>query len=160
MLDLAGHLHLRPFALADAGIVEPWLDSPGLSLPSGQLRREWPRRLLENARIVALVAEVRGRRIGFVRLDCGPDGIAEMTLVVAPEFRRVGFGAQMFLAALQQARRLRLRGFVASIAAENEPALAFFREQGFAHDGMVGDRLRLWRFVHAGDHQAPLDIEA
>lgn len=160
MLDRAGSLQLRPFVLADGPAVEPWLDGPGLSLPSGQLRREWPRRLLENARIVAMVAECRGRRIGFVRLDCGPDRIAEITLVVAPEFRRVGFGSSMFLAALRLVRRLGLRGFIACIDAQNVPALSFFAEQGFVRDGMVGDRIRMRRLVHAGDHALPLDIEA
>jgi GNAT superfamily N-acetyltransferase len=158
VFDLARSLRLRPFALADAGAVEPWLAAPGLSLPSGRLRREWPRKLLENEHIVARIAEVQGRRIGFVRLDCGPDGIAELTLVVAPEFRRVGFGGAMFAAALRQARRIGLRGFVACIDPRNLPAMMFFAEQGFVPEGMVGDRVRMRRFVHAGDHAAPLDI--
>ncbi len=158
MLDLAGSLQLRPFVLADAGAVEPWLDSPGLSLPGGQARREWPRHLLANARVVALVAEVRGRRVGFVRLDCGPDHLAEITLVVAPEFRRASFGAAMFRMALRQARRLGLRGFLAWIDVQNLPALSFFGDQGFVQDGMVGDRVRMRRFVHAGDHATPLDL--
>jgi L-amino acid N-acyltransferase YncA len=123
---LAGGLNLRPFVLADAGAVEPWLDGPGLSLPPGQARRQWPQRLLADARIVALVAEAHGRRIGFVRLDCGPDRVAEVTLVVAPGCRRFGFGREMFVAALHRARRLGLRALVACIDVANAAALSFF----------------------------------
>lgn len=161
MLDFAGNLHLRPFALGDARVVEPWLVSPGLSVPAGCLRREWPQRMLADQRIVALVAETEdGRRLGFVRLDCGPDAIAEVTLVVAPDRRRAGFGRAMFHSALRRARRLGLRGLIALVDLQNGPALAFFDDLGFAPAGRVGDRLRLWRHVHAGDHQQPLDIES
>lgn len=159
MLDFAGNLRLRPFALGDAGVVEPWLASPGLSIPAGCLRREWPQRMLADQRIVALVAEAGGRRLGFVRLDCGPDGIAEVTIVVAPDCRRGGFGRAMFRAALLRARQIGLRGLVALVDLTNQPALRFFDDVGFQPAGRVGDRLRLWRHVHAGDHQRPLDIE-
>ena len=50
------------------------------------------------------------------------------------------------------------KGTVASIDSQNHPALAFFAEQGFVQDGMVGDRVRMRRLVHAGDHAPPLDI--
>lgn len=158
MVYIHGSLRLRPFALADGPVVEPWLDGPGLSLPGGQLRREWPRHLVGNARIVALIAERAGQHLGFVRLDCGPDRIAEITLVVAPAARRAGFGSAMFFAALLHARQLGLRGFVACIDIGNAPALAFFAEQGFVQDGLVGERIRMRRLVHACDHAAPLDI--
>ena len=158
MLDVVGPLRLRPFVLADAEAVEPWLSSPGLSLPAGQLRRDWPKHLLADARIVALIAEMRGRRVGFVRLDCGADRIAEITMVIAPECRRLGWGRALFAAALGKARTLGLRGFVAYIDHGNEPALEFFAEMGFVADGTVGDRVRMQRFVHAGEGQPPLDV--
>jgi GNAT superfamily N-acetyltransferase len=156
----AGSLRTRPFALADAGAVEPWLASPGLSIPAGCLRREWPQRLLADGRIVALIGEAAGRQVGFVRLDCGPDHLAEVTLVIAPECRRQGWGRAMFLAGLQAARRLGLRGMIASIDPDNATALWFFAEQGFVQDGIVGGRVRMRRYVHAGEHAAPLDVDA
>lgn len=158
MLDLGGPVTLRPFALADAATVEPWLSAPGLSRPGGRARLEWPQRLLADARIVASIAESDGRQVGLVRFDCGPDHIAEITLVVAPECRRRGRGRQMFQAALVEARRRHLHRLVAVVAIGNEPALQFFAEQGFEVDGPVGDRLRLSRVVHAGDHQPPLEV--
>jgi GNAT superfamily N-acetyltransferase len=158
MPDTTASLRLRPFVLADAGAIEPWLAGPGLSLPGGSLRRQWPQRVLADARIKVLVAEANGRCIGFVRLDCGPDLVAEVTLVVAPGCRRYGFGSAMFGSALQHARRLGLRGLVACIDVQNHPALSFFADQGFSTDGVVGDRIRMRRLVHAGDHAHPLDI--
>lgn len=155
MLDLVP-LRLRPFALADARAVEPWLVGPGLSLPAGRARVDWPERLLADARIRAQVAERGERRVGFVRLDCGPDRVAEMTLVIAPDCRRQGLGRSMFLAALQEARRLGLWRLVAIVDSGNQAALSFFGDVGFTRDGMVGDRVRLLRIVHAGGR--PLDI--
>lgn len=155
MLDL-GTLRLRPFVLADAGAVEPWLVGPGLSLPAGRARQDWPQRLLADARIRAHIAERGARQVGFVRLDCGPDRIAEVTLVVAPECRRQGLGRKMFRAALQEARRLGLWRLVAIVDAGNQPALEFFAEVGFTRDGMLGDRVRLVRIVHAGGR--PMEI--
>lgn len=159
MLDLAGPVTLRPFALSDAATVEPWLSSPGLSRPAGRASHEWPSRLLADARIAASIAETQGRRIGFVRLDCGPDHVAEITMVVAPECRRRGHGRQMFAAALLGARRRNVRRLLAVVDRGNDAALEFFQELGFDIDGAVGDRLRLSRVVHAGDHQPPLELE-
>ena len=159
MFPHASTMQVRPFRLDDAGAVEPWLTGPGLSLPGGTARINWPERMLADSRIVAQVAVVEGRRVGFVRLDCGPDRIAEITLVIAPGTRRRGLGRRMFESALEQARRLGVWRMVAIIDIGNEPALAFFQEQGFYADGLLGERIRLARIVHAGDHQRPLEIE-
>lgn len=159
MPDFGGSLTLRPFALADAATIEPWLSAPGLSRPGGRASHEWPQRLLADARIAASIAEANGRQVGFVRLDCGPDHIAEITLVVAPDCRRRGHGRQMFAAALKDARRRHLRSLVAFVEHGNDPARQFFAELGFEPEGAFGDRLRLQRVVHAGDHQPPLEVE-
>lgn len=160
MLDFVSPLRTRPFAVADAGAVEPWLAAPGLSVPAGSLRHQWPQRLVADARIVALVGEAAGRRIGFVRLDCGPDRVGEITLVIAPEARRHGHGSALFAAALTHARRLGLHALVACVDLRNAQALAFFQELGFVRDHLAGDRLVLRRHVHADGGQPPLWIEA
>ncbi len=161
MFELAGAIHVRPFCLADARSVEPWLQGGGLSLPPGPAGRRWPERMLADARIVARVAAQGSRLLGFVRLDCGPDRIAEVTLVVAPGSRRRGLGGLLFEAALVHARQLGVRRLVASIEPDNSVALEFFLGRGFRLEGMLGDRrYRLVRFVHAGGSQRPLDIDA
>ena len=35
-----------------------------------------------------------------------------------------------------------------------------FADQGFVQDGLVGDRIRMRRYVHAGEHAVPLDVDA
>jgi GNAT superfamily N-acetyltransferase len=159
MLDLKGPVILRPFELADARKVEPWLTGPGLSLPSGRAQRDWPQRLLADTRIVAGIAEANGREVGFVRLDCGPDMVAELTMVIAPDCRRCGLGRAMFEAALRQAGRRGIRRFLALVDIGNQPALQFFAALGFENDGVIGDRVRMSRIVHAGGDQVPLYIE-
>ncbi|MCA8977103.1 MAG: GNAT family N-acetyltransferase [Planctomycetes bacterium] len=159
MTQLAHNLSLRPFRLTDADAIEPWLSAPGLSLPGGAARRDWPLRILADQRIVLKVAETRGCRVGLVRLDCGPDRIAEITLVVAPESRRCGHGRAMLEAAVVHARSLGLRLLCASIDLGNVTACEFFQDMGFVNDGLVGSRLRLVRPVHAGLGQPPLVID-
>jgi len=156
MTNPTASLQLRPFELADAESVAPWLSGPGLSLPRGS--SAWPERLLRDQRIVALVAHAAGQAMGLVRLDCAPDGVAEITLVVAPEFRRGGHGTQMFQEALVRARAVGMRRLVAYVDFENEAALAFFADVGFESQGVSGNRIRLDRIVHAGGCQPPLDI--
>lgn len=159
LLDLRGSLTLRPFVLTDAATIEPWLSSPGLSRPAGRASREWPQRLLADRRIVACIAESHGRQVGFVRLDCGPDRVAEITLVVAPGCRRRGLGRAMFAAALVEARRRGVHSLVAAVDRGNAPALGFFADLGFETDGVFGERARMLRVVHGGDHQPPLEVE-
>ncbi|MEC8653182.1 MAG: GNAT family N-acetyltransferase [Planctomycetota bacterium] len=150
-------LELRPFALGDAEIVAPWLSGPGLSLPPGNA--PWPERLIDDQRIVALVACSAGEQIGLLRLDCGPDGVADVTLVVAPERRRQGVGRNMFGQALLRARAVGMRRLVAYIDLENDPACAFFESVGFEDCGVSGGRIRMERVVHTGGPGAkPLDV--
>ena len=158
MHNLSDPLQLRPFELRDAEFVAPWLCGPGLSLPRGS--SAWPERLLRDARILALVAHVDGLPAGLVRLDCGPDGIAEVTLVVAPEQRRRGRGRWMFQQALVRAREVGMRRLVAYIDIANEAALDFFGELGFESQGVTGSRIRMDRIVHAGGKPEPLDVHA
>ncbi|MFN3240856.1 MAG: GNAT family N-acetyltransferase [Planctomycetota bacterium] len=150
-------LQLRPFELADAEAVAPWLCGPGLQVPRGT--SAWPERLVRDQRIVALVAQANGEKLGLVRLDCGPDGVADITLVVAPEHRRGGLGRQMFAQALVRARAVGMRRLVAYIDLNNEPALGFFGEVGFESQGVQGSRIRMERMVHAGGPTVPpLDV--
>lgn len=152
-------LQLRPFELADAEAVAPWLCGPGLQVPRGS--SAWPERLVRDQRIVALVAQAEGQKVGLVRLDCGPDGVADITLVVAPEHRRGGLGRSMFQQALVRARAVGMRRLIAYIDLNNEPALGFFGEVGFESQGVSGSRIRMERMVHAGGPTVPpLDVGA
>src|SRR5262245_50929894 len=77
-------IRLRPFGLLDAATVAAWLDGPGLGLPAGPVGSRWAERLIADARVRAWVAVVGHEPVAFVRLDVGPDRVAELTLAVAP----------------------------------------------------------------------------
>lgn len=156
MTDLTDSLELRPFEVADAEFVAPWLCGPGLSVPHGS--SAWPERLVRDQRIVALVARDAGTPVGLVRLDCGPDGVADVTMVVAPEQRRTGRGRSMFRKALVRAREVGMRRLVAYVDIANESALAFFADCGFESHGVTGSRIRMDRIVHQSHNAAPLDV--
>ena len=158
MVDAPDPLQMRPFEVSDAPVIALWLCGPGLSVPAGSTA--WPERLVRDQRIVALVAQEKGEPIGLVRLDCAPDGVAEITIVVAPEHRRRGHGQRMFVAALARARAVGMRRLVAYIDLTNTAAFGFFEEVGFESRGVTGDRIRMDRLVHAGGHLPPLDVRA
>jgi GNAT superfamily N-acetyltransferase len=159
MPSLVRDLLLRPFRLSDVDAIEPWLRGAGLSVPPGAAGRDWPARVLADQRIVMQVAEAHGRQLGLVRLDCGPDRVAEVTVVVAPDSRRCGLGRAMMQAAVANARGLGLKRLVASIELGNDAALEFFADMGFVHTGLSGNRVQLQRPVHAGIGEPPLEID-
>lgn len=145
---------LRSFHLADATVVAPWLEGPGLGLPPGTAGGKWAERLLADRRVQAWVALLQGQPIGFARLDTGPDRVAELTLAIAAPFRRQGLGTGVLELVVAQAQRRRLRRVQAMVDSANAPALAFFREAGFDEAGGVGDVRRFVRWIHETDPQA------
>lgn len=151
-------LHIRPFALADAAAVEPWLAAPGLFVPPGAGGGVWAARLLAAPGVEALVAASPQRPVGFARLAQSPDGVAELTLAVAPAARRAGVGSALLAAALARARQCGAHAVDAAIDVANGPALAFFVGHGFERERRVGDHLVLRRLLHAVDGARPLDI--
>lgn len=150
-------LYVRPFEAADAPVVEPWLDAPGLSVPPGR-RLAWAQRLLAEAPRCGLVAALGDRPVGFLRYDPGPDGVAELTIAVAPDARRRGVGAELVAAALDLARASGMRALDAAVDRSNEPALAFFAAHGFERERPCGERVVLRRLVHASHDAEPLDV--
>lgn len=157
--DLHTGVSMRAFRLADASAIAGWFAAPGLALPPGGAKARWPERLVSDRRILARIAEVAGHQVGFARLDCGPDRVGGITLVVAPAWRRRGLGKALFEAVLGEARTLGLRQIVASVDATNLPALDFFGELGFEVASGAHGRLLLARLVHRSDVSQPLDLD-
>lgn len=151
-------LRIRPFGLADAPAVEPWLAAPGLQVPPGPRGRGWAARVVAAANSAAIVAEIDGRPVGFLRLSIGPDDVGELTLAVAPAARRRGVGSRLLAAALDKARGRGLRALDAAVDAANTPALAFFAAHGFEAQRSVGGHDLLRRLVHDAADAEPLDI--
>lgn len=154
------HLVLEPFSLDDAAAIEPWFQAPGLSLPAGPAGGDWAPRMLRDPRILAFVAWSDGSRIGFLRLDMGPDHVAELTVVVAPERRRQGIGTQLLARAFTAAERRGLRRLAAVVSVDNGAAHAFFLAAGFAPIATsLPDSWRFVRRVARTSDCEPLEIE-
>ena len=152
-------LCLRPFAAVDAAAVAPWLAGPGLSLPPGSAARDWGHRLVADPRVAAWMVEQEGAACGFLRLDIGPDRIAELTIVVAPLHRRQGIGSRALGRLVEEARRLGLHRLQAMVEPAHTEAMEFFVEQGFeAAGGHVAGRVRLDLLLHAARGDSPLEI--
>lgn len=151
-------LQLRPFRPEDAGTVAPWLVGPGLSLPLGAARRCWAERIVADERVTAWVGLAGDVPVGFVRLDIGPDRIAELTLAVAPRWQRRGIGTRILALVVQKARQRRIRRLHAVVDLANVPAMAFFSRVGFEDAARAGDSIRFVRWLHEASREA-LEIE-
>src|SRR5688572_10901251 len=98
-------LRFRPFVESDLAVLRPWLEATGLGLPAALGRAGLGQRIASDPRILCRAAVDRaGEVVGILRLDVGPDRIADLTLIVAPGSRRRGIGAQMLDEALRVAR--------------------------------------------------------
>lgn len=153
-------LRFRPFVETDLGVLRPWLEATGLGLPSALGQPGLGRRIITDPRILCRAAVDRdGDVVGFLRLDVGPDRIADLTLLVAPRRRRRGIGAAMLDEALRVARGANIRRLLAVIQDSNDEAVSFFREKGFHGSGVyMQGFVHLARIVHQADHPPPLEI--
>ncbi len=152
-------VYLRPFAAVDAVAVTPWLAGPGLSLPPGSAAQDWGPRMVGDPRVAAWMVEQDGSACGFLRLDIGPDRIAELTIVVAPGLRRRGIGSTALARLVEEARSRGLHRLQAMVEPSHAEAMEFFVEQGFEVAGsQVAGRLRLDLLLHAARGDAPLEI--
>lgn len=141
-------------------LLGPWLQEAGLGAPPWVDSKTWGHRLMHDPRIVCRVAcRAGGEVVGFSRLDFAPDRTAEITLIVAPQWRGVGIGKALLEHALQECRRLRMRRLVAIVRQSNRIALALFLEAGFEETvtDMPG-HVHLERIVHSASHQPPIEI--
>lgn len=154
-------LRFRPFALEDAAHLGAWLQAVGLGVPRGVADQTWARRLIEDPHISCWAAEdPDGSRLGFFRLDTGPDQQAELTIIVGPGLRRRGLGTALLEEALSQARSRGLRRILAVVEDENDPAMGFFSAAGFHSVGRkTPGNTHLERLIHRADRQPPLEIQ-
>lgn len=105
--------------------------------------------------VACTVAERDGRVVGFQSLERAwpqnpydvPEGWGIIGTHIHPECGRSGIGRRLFAVSLAAARAAGLRHVDATIGADNEPALAYYRAMGFVPyaelDGAIGHRLDL-----------------
>ena len=155
-MSAGSNIDLRPFTTADLEVVAPWLEAEGLGVPGGISHKLWGHRLSTDDRIVCRVATEGGRQIGFFRLDLGPDGTAEISLMVSPDRRRCGIGRHLLAAARAEASRLDVSRLVAAVRRDNAEALAFFLSARFSDSGLsVPGFVHLWCAV--APQRSPLE---
>lgn len=82
---------------------------------------------LRNGRRVLLIAEVAGHAVATIRLDQRGPGVAEISLTVAPEARRQGYG----LATLAAVETWGVPCLLASIKPDNLASIALFTRAGY-----------------------------
>ena len=84
----------------------------------------------------ALVAidTVSGRGAGIARYEPAGEGVAEIAVVVRPEWRRVGLGTLLILVLAKAAAERGVHTFSASYLAENRPVAALVEDAG----GLIG----------------------
>lgn len=160
-------LNFRPFAADDAGLLGAWLAAAGLGVPPGVATRAWATRVIQDPNISCWAAARRRgvggaaeQIVGFFRLDTGPDQKAEVTILVAPRKRRQGLGRRLLEEALNQARARGIRKVLAVIDANNGPALDFFHDAGFSHNGSnTPGHIHLHRLIHRAERPPPLEIQ-
>lgn len=91
----------------------------------------WIERTLASSSRRLLIAEVDGRPVGQVRLDLDGDGLAEISLTVAPEVRGKSLAAPMLRAADAVALSWGITSLRAQIKASNERSLRAFKAAGY-----------------------------
>ncbi len=129
-------------------------------LPSEAEREPaWSRRLVEDARILALVACRDSAPCGFLRLDIGPDRQAEVTVVVDPAQRRTGVARTLLRRARAESIDRRVRRLFALVEPSNLPAIDLFAGEGYEFtDVRVPGFAHLERWIHGAELQPPLEI--
>ena len=110
-LELASALH-------GAAFETPW---------TGQAFAE----LLAMPGSVGLLAVKDGKPAGLILLQIQPPDGEVLTLAVLPSLRRQGIAAALLGRALEAARQIGATRLLLEVAADNGPALAFYRRHGF-----------------------------
>lgn len=133
-------LRLRPATEEDARLLLDWANDPAAraaSFQGGAIGWEdhvaWlGRRLADPDCLLSLAETTEGEPAGVVRFDLGADGVATISLNLAPEQRGRGLAASLILAGCRELRRLHPAATVrALIKPENGASQKAFARAGF-----------------------------
>jgi RimJ/RimL family protein N-acetyltransferase len=130
---------LRPVVERDARLLWVWANDPGTRAASyGRPRipwtghQAWLRRVLKRRKVLLFIAEAGRGPVGHIRFESTRPEIAVISLVVAPEARGKGRGAEILRRACPRAMTvLRLKRLLAWVMADNEASLRTFAGAGF-----------------------------
>ena len=132
---------LRLATIDDADLLLTWANDPAsraASFSSRPIERSehatWLTGRLVDAACAIWVglAAAETRPIGVIRFERDRDGIADISVTVAPDARGQGFGSALLNAGLDAARAtLGPRAFRAWVKPGNEPSIRLFEAAGF-----------------------------
>ncbi|MEL7274403.1 MAG: GNAT family N-acetyltransferase [Pseudomonadota bacterium] len=93
----------------------------------------WSRAIRNSTRI--LVVETQGQIVGYAtlgtnRVSALPQQGEVYELYLLPEYQGIGLGRQLFLSARAELQRLGMRGCIAWVLEDNDPAMGFYRNAG------------------------------
>lgn len=131
---MSAKFHLRPYRTADEdAAIALWLTTwrqayPGIDFAArlSWWRERWRNELAANAAIV--VAEQKGRMLGFVTID--GQGYLDQ-LVVAPDH----WGSELATTLVNEAKRLSPDFITLLVNDDNVRAIRFYEKNGFVHAG-------------------------
>jgi len=132
-------LILRSAAAEDEQRLLAWRNEAATraaSFTSGEIspqdHQQWFRRKLADPGCRLLIVEESGRPVGQVRLDRVDEGVAEISIGLAPESRGRGLGREALrLAVTHAANELGARQLVARVKPSNRPSLGVFQAAGY-----------------------------
>lgn len=143
---------LRPATNADAELVFSWrvglptvaFQGPPPSPADLPAHLEWFGRALVSAERNLFMVESSGQPLGHLRLDRKDRDTAEVSVLLAPEARRMGLGRAALGLAVSQAARLGLARLDAVLHRDNAASARAFAAAGFTPTGQDEGEFQRW----------------
>ena len=130
---------LVALARAVGGEEEGWLITSGEWRSAGEERR-YLRAVRRHSDAAVFVAENQAGVVGRLSIARDPhpasEHVADLGLMVALDHRRAGVGRALMAAAEDWARSVGVRKLELHVFPHNEPALAFYKQLGYAEEGL------------------------
>jgi RimJ/RimL family protein N-acetyltransferase len=143
-----GRLNARSFRADDLAIVEPWFEDTETQRWLGG--KEWPRRLLELARLPdrsAWLFTCAGRAVGLLDIERFADRSAAVAVVVAPEHRGAGMGTSILRSVLDLPESEGVEQVIGEVEVGNAVGERCVRAAGFGRSSDIPADERFVRFV-------------
>jgi UDP-2,4-diacetamido-2,4,6-trideoxy-beta-L-altropyranose hydrolase len=164
----APSVSLRPATADDADLLLVWANEPtvrSVSLRTAPI--DWPThvrwltaRLASPGGRIWIGLGSDGTPLGVVRVEIEPDGMAAVSITVAPAARGQGVGRGLLAAGLAAARtELAPRAFRARVRSDNATSLALFRSAGFTIETGPVSRSSGGRGARAGQVDAATVVD-